>query len=1106
MTTQNTGTIVYNVDVNTAGFIRGMDQVNNRLGAMGGEMSRADQRATALGGGLNKLTAAFAALAAVKSLQALQSMSEEFTLLRERVDRFSGGVREGADNYERLLAISSKTGADMGTAVKTWESLSGTLHEMGKSNADILTLTDTLMKMGSLGGASAEEMKNGLRQLGQSFAGGIVRGEEFNSVLENTPEIGRQLAKGLGVPFASLRGLMLDSKLTADVVFDALLKRTDSVSADFDKMSRKVSQASNALTNEFGSALAKLDKESGFSANLAAAIDIVATKIHAFGSDAQSVADAYDLISGAASSFAAVMAGRVLTSLYGTATAQLAAIKATTAAVEANRIAAAAELQKAEAAKMTTVAQLESARAAVTSAEASVAASRQVQAAEIARMQTVVAALQSEKALETQRLKAQITDQGRAATIARMAELQLSLTAVTGQLTAAQATLSATTVSTSAAMTQALLARTAATDATAAASLRVAAATTAMGTAAASTSVIMRALGGAMSFLGGPVGVILLAAYALYEFSKAANKTKVDVDALNGSLDKLTFNQLSKASNDAGDDITKLNKKLSSSMSELRTASKSVFESDTDFAKRKVELLAEKDGIELQIKARQDLQSAIKKQQDQLALDQVNKANTGSVKPVHKTAAVDQTVIDNLKEQRALAGLAGEARARLAAEQKLSAGATAEEKKAVGDLAVEIYKLDTAKKEAKKDDRADESARKKALADEKSHTEENTKAITDYAVSIGQAAMKGEDLARSQAQAKLNKFATPEDVATMDALAKAMHKVQEAENNKQKLASVDPMAAEGQGFTDELTKLQELNDAKLLSDERYLELKAQATTAHEAQMRLLQEENFAAASAGNAILLSSIDALGASAAQSLSGILSGTSNLKEALSGIANTVFNTVIGSFTQMGTEWVKQEIIKRAATKATEAAQVAGIGTLATTQAAATGAIAATTTTTAATTGTAVATSMAPAAGLSSIASFGSAAVIGGAALLGTMALAKSFGGGRQYGGGVDGSKMYQVNETGKPEIFNAANGKQYMMPNQRGEVVSNNDATSGGGAGGGTTVNIHNYSGAEVTSSESQIDDKRVIDIVVGNMANGGQIAQMTNKITGTQRRGT
>lgn len=63
---------------------------------------------------------------------------------------------------------------------------------------------------------------------------------------------------------------------------------------------------------------------------------------------------------------------------------------------------------------------------------------------------------------------------------------------------------------------------------------------------------------------------------------------------------------------------------------------------------------------------------------------------------------------------------------------------------------------------------------------------------------------------------------------------------------------------------------------------------------------------------------------------------------------------------------------------------------------------------------------------------------------------------GGGRRYGGAVNDNKYYRVNEDGRPEIFKGADGSQYMMPNQRGEVVSHDDAI-GGQQRAGNTVNV-------------------------------------------------
>jgi len=79
-------------------------------------------------------------------------------------------------------------------------------------------------------------------------------------------------------------------------------------------------------------------------------------------------------------------------------------------------------------------------------------------------------------------------------------------------------------------------------------------------------------------------------------------------------------------------------------------------------------------------------------------------------------------------------------------------------------------------------------------------------------------------------------------------------------------------------------------------------------------------------------------------------------------------------------------------------------------------------------------------------------------------------SMGSGRQYGGPVSANSMHRVNENGRPEIFNAANGRQYMIPNQRGEVVSNRNASRAGSkGGGGMQVTIGNITLPGVTNAQ-------------------------------------
>jgi hypothetical protein len=91
--------------------------------------------------------------------------------------------------------------------------------------------------------------------------------------------------------------------------------------------------------------------------------------------------------------------------------------------------------------------------------------------------------------------------------------------------------------------------------------------------------------------------------------------------------------------------------------------------------------------------------------------------------------------------------------------------------------------------------------------------------------------------------------------------------------------------------------------------------------------------------------------------------------------------------------------------------------------------------------------------------------------------------YGGGRQYGGPVSDDKMYRVNETGRPEMFTAANGQQYMLPNARGEVTPANEL--GGGKVHISVQVTNNHSGAAV--SVQQDDSGRVVQIAINEVAN-------------------
>lgn len=743
------GEIYYTVRAETEGLIRGEQMATRSLDRLQSGMGRADSAAGRLATRLTPLARAIGAVVAVDSLRRMQQLAEEFVLLESRVGRLSSGAQAAALNYQRLLEIAGRTGTALGDTVRLWETLTLTLRDLGGTEAQVLRLTETLQKIGAVGGSSSQEMANALRQLGQSLAGGVVRAEEFNSILESMPQLAREIAAGLGVPFGELRQLMLDGQLTAERVLDAIQKRTAAVDAEFAKLPRTVGQAANAFTNDLGAALGVLDKAVGASQKLAGLIDAIAKGIR-------------------------LTAGN-------------------------------------------------------------------------------------------------LTDQERLAVLTQERAKQLDLIATLER----------------------------------------------------------RTLFGDSSRV------------------KAAEK----LAEINKEILAIQQRRIDEIKNENAPIVPTAGATASApSESEVKAAQKAA------------------DAIREQVEA-------LRMQADTLGMTETE---------------------------------------------------------------LELYKLQLA---GATDEQIRAAASSRALIDAFEQQADAEKAATEAA---------------AEAERKRK--------AQRDALGQA-----------------DPIAGEQIRFEEQLESLRALNEAKLLEDQRYLDLKAQAERAHDEQMRVLQEENYRRQSVANELLMASLDQLQQGATNALVGLVTGANNSEEAIRGLATSILNEAVGALVQMGVQQVKNLVMGQAAAAATTAAGVAQ--------------------------GTALAAAYAPAAALASLASFGANAAPAQVGIATTMATTKALAvaGGRRYGGPVDAGGMYRVNENGRPEVFQGANGQQFMIPNQRGEVISNEAATGSGSPEVAVYVNVHQAPERAGMVDQRRDEGGQVIDIFVADIMGNGKAAQTLQGVYGVRRQG-
>lgn len=309
---EEVGGIVYEVGMDVKGLKAGattanktLDDLESSLNKTTGELNKLDKGARNAGSGMKDAGGAASGLKTSMSMLAgaisvsliiewgkrFLEVADNMTQLQARIARLSTDAKTANETFSSLANIASTTGASLSDTTKLWETLTSSLKEAGATNAQVLNLTDTLQKIGRIGGSSTEEMANALRQFGQSIASGTIRAEEFNSILEQMPELARQIAAGLGISMGELRARMLDGKLTAEDALNAIQDRTSVVNAEFAKLPRSISQATGSLETSFAKMIASINEATGASSTFVSVIDSITSAINRLTGQSASAAE-----------------------------------------------------------------------------------------------------------------------------------------------------------------------------------------------------------------------------------------------------------------------------------------------------------------------------------------------------------------------------------------------------------------------------------------------------------------------------------------------------------------------------------------------------------------------------------------------------------------------------------------------------------------------------------------------------------------------------------------------------------------------------------------------------------------------------------------------
>lgn len=266
-------TRVIKIVVDSSGAKKGSKDVETALAGV-------DKRLTSVEQKLPSVRGALVATAAVLAARKIIQIGDAWASLQGQLRLVTSSSAELETTTKSLFDISQRTRQAIGATADLYVRLG---RSTDFSNDRILQLTETIGQTIALSRASPEAAKAALFQLGQGFAAGALRGEELNSVLEQTPELAKAISDGLGVTLGQLRILGAQGALTAEKVAEGLEASADAVNDEFGTIPLTVGDAVTKVQNSIQLFVGSLDQAIDGTATLAKGVNFAAEVIQGLG-------------------------------------------------------------------------------------------------------------------------------------------------------------------------------------------------------------------------------------------------------------------------------------------------------------------------------------------------------------------------------------------------------------------------------------------------------------------------------------------------------------------------------------------------------------------------------------------------------------------------------------------------------------------------------------------------------------------------------------------------------------------------------------------------------------------------------------------------------
>ncbi|OWX15641.1 tape measure protein [Acinetobacter baumannii] len=215
-------------------------------------------------------------MAGLVTIGAAVAKMDAYTGIQNQLKLVTEGQNQLNTAMDNTFEIAQRSRSSWESTATVYQKLAMNAKDVGLAQEDIGRLTETISKGIALSGATAAQADAAIMQLGQALGSGALRGDEFNSVMENGYGLMQLLAKGMNVPIGQLKSMAENGELTSEKVTKALLSMSEEADKQFGKTDATIGQSLGLLSNSLTQFIGEAGRSSGAAQVLSGSIEVLA--------------------------------------------------------------------------------------------------------------------------------------------------------------------------------------------------------------------------------------------------------------------------------------------------------------------------------------------------------------------------------------------------------------------------------------------------------------------------------------------------------------------------------------------------------------------------------------------------------------------------------------------------------------------------------------------------------------------------------------------------------------------------------------------------------------------------------------------------------------